>query len=278
MHNQEERSITKEPTKANGEGLEERYFEILAGMGITKHMGSMNSTEALIEACHIDAGQRVLDVGCGVGITPCILAKKYGCRVVGVDITPKMIEKSRTRAGQEGVADAVEFKVADARDLPFEDGSFDAVIVESVMVFLADKARAASEYARVTRSGGYVGLNEMTLIKEPAPPKLIAYFEYTIGMRDEPPTAAAWQALLEGAGLRDVVAQGHRVRIRDEAKGRLKRFRTRDYVEGIWWMLRMYVTDPATRGFLKQASKGTKMLTRDMFEYLGYGISVGKKS
>jgi SAM-dependent methyltransferase len=277
MHNQEERSATKETTSSSAQGLEKRYFEFLAGMGITKHMGSINSTEALIKACHIDAGQHVLDVGCGVGITPCLLAKRYGCRATGIDITPEMIDKSKRRTKQEGLEDLVEFRIADARDLPFEDGAFDAVIVESVMVFLARKARAASECARVTRPAGYVGLNEMTLLKEPAPPKLVTYFEHTTGMRSAPPTAMAWQALLEGAGLQDVAVQGHKVRIRDEAKGRLKRFRPRDYVDGIWWLLRMYVTDPATRGFLKQVSTGTKLLTRDLFEYLGYGIGVGRK-
>ena len=227
-------------SRPGGQGLEERYFEFLAGVGITKHMGSMHSTQALIKACNIGPGQSVLDIGCGVGITPCYLAKRHGCRVVGIDITPKMIEKSRARARQEGVAERVEFKVADARDLPFQEALFDAVIVESVLVFVADKERAVREFTRVCKAGGFVGLNEMTLLQEPALPKLVAYFEYTTGMTGTPPTAAAWKALLESAGLEDVSAQGHQVSILDEARGRLKRFRPRDYIEGIGWLLRMW--------------------------------------
>jgi arsenite methyltransferase len=264
-------------SRPEGRGLEARYFEFLAGMGITKHMGSMHSTEALIEACNIGPGHQVLDIGCGVGITPCYLAKRIDCRVVGIDITPQMIAKSQARAKQMGVAKRVEFRVADARDLPFDEGAFDAVIVESLLVFLAEKEQAIREFTRVCKAGGFVGLNEMTLLQEPAPPKLVAYFEHTTGMKGPPPTVTAWRALLESAGLEEVTAQGYQVTIRDEAKGRLKRFRFRDYTDSIGWLLRMYITDSETREFLKQISTGTKLLTRDLFESLGYGISVGRK-
>jgi arsenite methyltransferase len=60
-------------------------------------------------------------VGCGAGVTACYLAKRYGCRLVGVDISARIIERSRERAKKERVADRVEFRVADAQDLPFED-------------------------------------------------------------------------------------------------------------------------------------------------------------
>jgi arsenite methyltransferase len=93
-------------------------------------------------------------VGCGVGVTPCYLAKKYNCRVVGVDIHPGMIERSKERAQREGVAEQVEFRVADAQELPFEDEIFDDIITESVTAFPEDKPKAVREYARVTKPGG----------------------------------------------------------------------------------------------------------------------------
>ena len=72
---------------------ERLYFEFLADMGFTKHIGGMASTEELIKTCRINVGKYVLDVGCGVGLTPCCLARTYGCHVVGVDITAGMIDR-----------------------------------------------------------------------------------------------------------------------------------------------------------------------------------------
>ena len=126
-----------QPPEISEAGL--RYFDFLADVGITKHYGSLNVTQELAALCRIGQGQTVLDVGCGVGVTPCYLAKEHGCRVVGVDITPKMVERSQERAEREGVADQVEFRVADARALSFEDNLFDAVLCESVVVFVKDK-------------------------------------------------------------------------------------------------------------------------------------------
>ena len=95
--------------------LETPYFELQAMFGSTKHGGGLTATRELIELCHIDEGKYVLDVGCGVGLTPCYIAKRYGCRVVGVDISEKMIDRSNERAKREGVEDRVEFRVADAQ-------------------------------------------------------------------------------------------------------------------------------------------------------------------
>lgn len=100
------------------EGVSEQklaYLKMQAGVGITKHMGGPKATEELIKLCHIDKGKYVLDVGCGTGRTACLLAKKYGCRVVGIDITPGMVKWSKEIAKEEGVEDKVEFKVAGAQ-------------------------------------------------------------------------------------------------------------------------------------------------------------------
>lgn len=76
---------------------------------------------------------------------PC---ERIACRVVGVDISPRMVERSWERAHRERVTDRVEFRVADAQDLPFEDNWFDAVITESVTAFPEDKQEAVNEYVR----------------------------------------------------------------------------------------------------------------------------------
>ena len=160
---------------------EQTFFDFAAEVGLTKHLGGLEATEELIELCHIGEGKYVLDVGCGAGVTPCFIAKRYGCRVVGVDISERMVERSRERAQREAVADRVEFRVADAQDLPFDDNLFDAVTTESVTAFPEDKQRAVNEYVRVTKPGGYVGLNESTWLKVPPPPEVVAWAYQDLG-------------------------------------------------------------------------------------------------
>ncbi|MDF1530889.1 MAG: class I SAM-dependent methyltransferase [ANME-2 cluster archaeon] len=125
--------------------LENPYFDVQAEMGITKHAGGLDATKELVELCHIDENKILLVVGCGSGLSACKIAKIYGCRIIGIDISKGMVDRFSKRAHKQGLADRVEFRVADAQDLPFEDTIFDAAISESVTAFPADKAKALSE-------------------------------------------------------------------------------------------------------------------------------------
>ena len=90
-----------------------------ASIGITKHIGGLEATNELLALCHLHEAREVLNVGCGIGVGSAYIARKYGCHVVGVDISEKMIAWSQRRAAEEGVADRVELRIADVRDLPF---------------------------------------------------------------------------------------------------------------------------------------------------------------
>lgn len=98
-----------------------------------------------------------------------------------------MVERSKERAKRERVAGRVKFKVGDAQELPFEDNFFDVVITESVTAFPQDKQKAVNEYARVTKPGEYIGLNESTWLKVPPPPELIAWASQDLGANIGPP-------------------------------------------------------------------------------------------
>ncbi|MFX0095872.1 MAG: class I SAM-dependent methyltransferase, partial [Candidatus Hodarchaeota archaeon] len=143
----------------------ETFFDLAAEMDFTKHMGGVKATKELIDLCHITKETIILDIGCGVGQTPCYIAKRVGCRVVGIDLNERMVERAKDRAKKLGVEDKVEFQVADAQDLPFEDNRFDVVITESVIAMVEDKQKAINECRRVIKPGGYIGLNETTLLK-----------------------------------------------------------------------------------------------------------------
>lgn len=247
------------------------YFGIQAHYGTTKHMGGLDTTKELIKLCQVGEDSYVLEVGCGVGATACYLAKTTGCRVVGVDLREGMIAWARERARREGVADRVEFRVADAQDLPFEGDRFDTVLCESVVTFVEDKQQVANELARVVKAGGTVGLNEEIWLQLP-PPDMVACLERVWEIETEIPAAEGWVALLEGAGLRDVYAHSYKFDTRRESS-QIKRYSLGD----MWRMLSrtasLYFKNPEFRAY----TKGRSRLPRSIFDYLGYGLFVGRK-
>jgi ubiquinone/menaquinone biosynthesis C-methylase UbiE len=115
--------------------------------------------ETLAEAADIRADERVLDVAAGNGNATLAAARRFA-RVTSTDYVPALLVRSEARAQAEGLA--VEYRVADAEALPFEDGSFDAVLSTFGVMFAPDHARAAGEIMRVLRPGGRVGLANWT--------------------------------------------------------------------------------------------------------------------
>jgi len=253
--------------------LESPYFELQASWGMTKHMGGLKATRELVELCHINKGKYVLVVGCGVGITPCYLAKRYGCRVVGVDFSERMVDRSNERAKREGVEDRVEFRVADAQNLPFEDALFDAVISESVNAFIENGQGAASEYARVTKPGGYVGFNECTWIKAP-PPALVEYFSRVISAEFLP--SGGWKELLEGSGLKETVARIYKTSVLSQWIYEIRQMNFLDYLKAWYRLLFLFIKSPACRRFVKETMTIPRSIF-SIFKYFGYGIYVGRK-
>jgi len=252
------------------------FFDFAAEVGLTKHIGGIEATEKLIELCHIDEGKCVLDVGCGVGVTPVYIAKKHGARVTGVDISAKMVEQSIERARVERVTDRVEFRVADAQDLPFDDDEFDAVITESVIALVEDQQKAINEFVRVTKPGGYVGLNETAWLKVPPPPEVIAWASQDIGANVDPQTPDAWLGLLENAGLVDLTTMTYDINTRDETKGILKRYGFLGMLRIFTRMMRLYARSPAYRKFVKDVGE-VGVIPENLDEYFGYGLFVGRK-
>jgi SAM-dependent methyltransferase len=252
-------------------------FDYQAKVGLTKHLGGTQATDKVLAMCQVDSDMTILDVGCGVGATPCYVVKKYGCRVVGVDILEAMVERCIERAKRERLEDKTEFRVADAQDLPFEDNTFDVVMTESVTVLPADKQRAVSEYARVTKPGGYVVLNESTWLKEPVPPELVEYMKQDLSANAELLTREGWVTLLEGAGLGDIVAEAHAIEFRAETKTILARYGCRGTLGIFCRLLGLYLNDPSYRSVVKDISQQSRPQLSQLCEYSGYGLYVGRK-
>jgi SAM-dependent methyltransferase len=194
-----------------------------------------------------------------------------------VDISAGMVAKAVERAQRKGIEDRVEFRVADAQDLPFDDDTFDVVMTESVTVLPPDKEKAASEYVRVTKPGGYVGLNETTWLKIPPPPEMVAYIKQDLSANAEPLSESGWVRLLQEAGLKDVVARTRTIELRDETRGIIDRYGCGGMLRVFWRILALYVKNPAYRDFTKEIKAQSGPIPRNYGEYAGYGIFVGKK-
>lgn len=261
-----------------GEQEEFSYFRVQSRWGATKHMGGFKATQSLLEMCQITPGKRVLEVGCGVGMTSWRLAKEYGCTVVGVDLSEEMIAWAEKRAIREGVSEQTEFRVANAEQLPFEYQEFDIVFCESVTAFPEDKQRAVTEYARVTKPGGYVGMNEGTWINYPPPEDLVQYLQQTmenaVFLNHD-----GWKNLLEEAGLEDIQTVIHEMSMLEQWRNQMSGLTAgdrRDTFKAFGSFFSLYLHNPEFRRYTRKIRPPRSTL-RQFFKYLGYGIYVGRK-
>jgi SAM-dependent methyltransferase len=115
--------------------------------------------ESLCEAVDLRAGSKVLDVAAGNGNCSLAAARRWA-DVTSTDYAPSLLDNGRRRAEADRLP--IRFQEADVEALPFPDGSFDAVLSSFGVMFAPSHARAASEMARVCRSGGRIGLANWT--------------------------------------------------------------------------------------------------------------------
>lgn len=245
------------------------YFELLAWLGIgSSHPGGFPATKLNLETIQIKPEDYVLDAGCGSGLTSCHLAKMTGCKIIGIDINPQMIEKAAQRAEKEGVSHLVEFKLADVNQLPFPANTFDWVIAESVTVFL-DKIQVYREFYRVLKPEGQVADLEMALLHA-LPPPLKKQLADCFGPNTNPVSFEEWSQSISQAGFQDVEIKNPQPL---KSNGSLIANELKKD-----WLLIKDLADKVSKqpGLISRLQKNVNF-TRKAQGYFGFGLIYGRK-
>jgi SAM-dependent methyltransferase len=149
-------------------------------------------------------GETVLDLGSGAGIDCFLAAQKVGPsgRVIGVDMTPEMLEKARANARKVGAAN-VEFRLGEIEHLPVADCSVGVVISNCVINLSPDKPQVFREAFRVLRPGGRLMVSDIVL-SEPLPRRLLDSAAAYVGCVSGASLQTDYLAMISTAGFGDV--------------------------------------------------------------------------
>jgi ubiquinone/menaquinone biosynthesis C-methylase UbiE len=179
------------------------------GTPLFRHFGSL-----LVEHIGLSAGDRVLDVAAGTGATlfPAASRVREQGRVVAVDLAPGMVDQLIAAIASHELTNA-DALVADAEELPFSDGSFDAVICGFALFFFPDTERALGEFRRVLRNAGRLAISTFTAKGSASIAgvweRLSAFVAPPPPAKDQVDFDEPWQLFeaLEAAGFTDIVVE-----------------------------------------------------------------------
>ncbi len=220
--------------------------------------------ELLAEAVDVRADERVLDVAAGNGNATLAAARRFA-QVTSTDYVPALLDKGRERASAEGLT--VQFQVADAEALPFDDGSFDVVLSTFGAMFTPEHDRTAGEMLRVLRHGGRIGLANWT------PEGFIGRLFKVIGAHVAPPAGLKSPALW---GTEAHLAQlfGAQAQIRCARRSFNFRYRSAAH----WVQVFRDFYGPTHKAFGALDAKGQQALERDITALLEQMNTAGSAS
>ena len=125
------------------------------------HGRGLEATEDMASRLPVSGTDHVLDVGSGLGGPARYFARRFGCRVDGIDLTAEFCEVARHLTSLLGLEDRVSIKRCDALAMPFGDAAFDGACSMNVSMNIADKRALYREIHRVLKPGAWLGLSEV---------------------------------------------------------------------------------------------------------------------
>jgi SAM-dependent methyltransferase len=169
------------------------------------HARGFPATVELADRLPIQAGQHVLDIGCGLGGPARYMAQRFDCKVSGIDITGPFVEAGIKLTALLGMQDRVTIELGDGQRLSYPDGRFDGAYTQHVTMNVADRRAFFAEAYRVLKPGAFFALTEHGLGPKgnphyPVPWSMDGSGAYLV-------TPPETRALLEGAGFDDIVVE-----------------------------------------------------------------------
>jgi len=146
--------------RAAGKDVERLSLEDLAPVD-EFHVRGRSATAELASALGLAAGQRVLDVGSGIGGPSRYIAATYDCKVVGIDLTEEYCRVATLLAERAGLGDRVEYHPGNALAMPFADTDFEVAYTQHVAMNIEDKAQLYAEVWRLLKPGGRFGIYDV---------------------------------------------------------------------------------------------------------------------
>jgi SAM-dependent methyltransferase len=167
------------------------------------HTRGRAATADLARLLRLTGGERVLDVGCGIGGPSRYLAHTFGCRVTGLDLTPEFCAAAATLAERMALTAKVDYRQGNALAMPFPDGSFDVAWSQNVVMNIAARDALYAEIRRALRPGGRYAFSDV--VAGTAGP-----LHFPVPWAEDPSisfllTAPQTRAALERAGFRVAV-------------------------------------------------------------------------
>jgi len=147
-------------TFAESLGYPSNLLDTLPSSAVESFTGISNP----LAFANLKSGEVALDLGCGAGVDTILIARQVGAagRVVGVDLSPEMVNKARANAAEQGLSQ-VDIRLAPAEKLPLDDNSVDAAVVNGIFNLCASKEAIAAEIWRVLKPGGRLLASEIVL-------------------------------------------------------------------------------------------------------------------
>ena len=117
----------------------------------------------LVSRIEAGPGDTVLDVASGTAAVAIELARRHGCKVVGIDQSPEMLDAGRARVAAAGLAERIELREGRAEELPFDDAAFAGLTFTYLLRYVDDPAATMGELARVVKPGGRIAMLEFSV-------------------------------------------------------------------------------------------------------------------
>jgi SAM-dependent methyltransferase len=169
------------------------------------HARGFPATVDLADRLPIKAGQRILDIGCGLGGPARYMAKRFQCTVDGVDITEAFVDAANKLTALVGMQGRVNVELGDGQRLPYADAFFDGAYTQHVTMNVPDRQIFFAEAYRVLKSGAFFALTEHGLGAKGDPYYPLPWSEDGSGAHLIPP--AETLAMLEKTGFEDILVE-----------------------------------------------------------------------